>query len=137
MYDVRKNCGKPVYVLGVTESCGICMQKLGVWSQPGNVLDQLKAGGADVVLISAIGTEMGKFVNGSNATAEGLRTRFALGNRFFLGYDTQGSNFTSFIGQRTNIGGARIAIAMKPGNVIGAVGQIDDPAAIKAGLGIQ
>jgi hypothetical protein len=28
-YDVRRSCGKPIYMLGVTETCGICMQKLG------------------------------------------------------------------------------------------------------------
>jgi hypothetical protein len=132
-YEIRKSCGKPVYILGVTENCGICMQELGQWSQPGNVLDQLKTAGADIVLVSAL-TAQG--APGSATTAAALRTRFNLGSRFFIGYDAQGSGFNSFIGKRTNTGGARIAYILKTGNIVGGMGQVDDPAQIKLKLGL-
>ncbi|MBX3186334.1 MAG: hypothetical protein KF819_04930 [Labilithrix sp.] len=139
-YDLRANCAKPIYMLGVTETCGICMQKLGVWTKPGNVLDQLKADGADVVLVS---TDNPQGAPGSAGTAEGLRRRFALGDRFILAYEPAGSaaggspnHWNGFIPQRTSSSGARIALIMKPGNVIGETGQIDEPAEIRAALGL-
>jgi len=139
-YDLRTACAKPVYILGVTETCGICMQELGQWTRPGNVLDQLKAEGADVVLVS---TDNAQGVSGSKTTAEALRKRFALGTRFILGYEPAGSavgqgqaSFSGFIPQRTNMSGARIALILRPGNVIGATGQVDAVADIRAGLGL-
>jgi len=139
-YDVRASCAKPIYLLGVTETCGICMQKLGTWTKPGNLFDQLKAEGADVVLVS---TDNAQGSPGSPATAEALKKRFALGDRFVVGYEPAGSgvgspstHFNGFIPTRAGVSGARIAIILKPGNVIGAVGQVDDPAEIRAALGL-
>jgi hypothetical protein len=136
-YDLRANCAKPIYLLGVTETCGICMQKLGQWSRPGNVLDQLKSDGVDVVLVS---TDNSQGAPGSVSTAEALRNRFGFGTRFFIGYEPMGSSgqasFNGFIPTRTNHSGARIALILKPGNVIGAVGQVDDVSAIRAALGL-
>jgi hypothetical protein len=136
-YDVRANCGKPIYMLGVTETCGICMQQLGQWTRAGQFLDQLKAEGVDVVLIS---TDNPSGQPGSVQTAEALRRRFNLGTRFILGYEPAGSsgpNFgNAFITKRTGYGGARIALIVKPGNIIGAVGQVDDEQEIRDALGL-
>lgn len=136
-YDVRANCAKPIYMLGVTETCGICMQQLGQWTKPGNFLDQLVADGADVVLIS---TENPSGTNGSPQTAEALRARFKLGTRFILAYEPNGSSgptmSNAFITKRTGYGGARIALILKPGNIVGAVGQVDDTTEIRDALGL-
>lgn len=136
-YDVRQNCAKPIYMLGVTETCGICMQLLGQWTRPGQFLDQLKAEGVDVVLVS---TDNPQGMPGSPQTAEALRRRFNLGNRFILGYEPAGSNGpnvgSAFITKRTNYAGARIALIIKPGNIIGATGQVDDEDEIRDALGL-
>jgi hypothetical protein len=136
-YDIRANCAKPIYMLGVTETCGICMQQLGQWTRAGQFLDQLKAEGVEVILIS---TDNPSGLPGSPQTAEALRRRFNLGTRFILGYEPAGANGpnfgNAFITKRTGYGGARIALIMKPGNVIGAVGQVDDEQEIKDALGL-
>jgi hypothetical protein len=133
-YDIRANCAKPIYILGVTETCGICMQELGQWSRPGAFLDQLKADGADVVLIS---TDDPQGANGSAQTAMALSRRFSFNDRYTLAFEPLGRNsFNGFIGSRTGMAGARIALILKPGNVIGAVGQVDSTAQIRAALGL-
>jgi hypothetical protein len=139
-YDLRANCAKPIYILGVTETCGICMQKLGVWAKANNFLDQLKADGVDVVLVS---TDNSSGTPGSVSTANALKNRFGLGDRFFLGYEPAGSAIGSpdthsdgFIPLHTQMSGARIALIIKPGNIIGAVGQVDDTLDIRDALGL-
>jgi hypothetical protein len=131
---LRANCSKPVYLLGVTENCSICMAALGKWTRPSGLLDQLKAAGADVVLVSTCDANG---VSSTPATAEALRKRFALGSRFILAYEPLGrDNFKNFIGIRTNMAGARIALLLQAGNVTAALGQVDDEATIRKALGL-
>jgi hypothetical protein len=133
-YDVRNSCGKPVYMLNATEDCGICVDFLGTWSRPGNLFDQLKAAGADVVIISASTPTGGA---GSVATAQKLRARFGLGTRFYIGYEPLGAdNFGGFVQKRAYTAGARIALLLKRGNVMAAGGQEDEPARIRSLLGL-
>jgi hypothetical protein len=134
-YAIEKSCAKPIYILGVTETCGICLAHLNKWTQEDGFLDRLKADGVEVILIS---TDNQDGENGSVATAEALRKRFNLGNRFILGYEPLGrSSFKGFVATRTRYSGARIALIVKPGNIIGAVGQVDDEATIRAALGLK
>ncbi len=134
-YTIEDNCAKPVYILSVTETCGICMTHLGQWTKTGGFFDQLKADGVDVILVS---TENPQGAVGSVATAEALRKRFNLGDRYVLGYEPLGrDSFTSFIATRTRYAGARIALIVKPGNIIGAVGQVDDETEIRTALGLE
>jgi hypothetical protein len=132
-YEIRDHCDRPIYMLGVTETCGICVQKLGQWSTPGGFFDELKAAGADVVLLS---TDNPQGAPGSAATAEALRKRFNLGTRFYLGYETRGPQPGGFISTRIRRSGLREALILKSGNIMGAGGQVDDPAVIRSALGI-
>ncbi len=134
-YTIENNCAKPVYILSVTETCGICMTHLGQWTKAGGFFDQLKAAGVDVILVSS---ENPQGANGSVETAEAVRKRFNLGDRFILGYEPLGrDSFTSFIATRTRYAGARIALIVKPGNIIGAIGQVDEESEIRKALGLQ
>ena len=132
-YSIRPNCAKPIYLLGVTESCGICMSKLTQWSKPGGFYDQLKADGVDVVLIHA--------TNPAGAAPTAAETTTLVGkfdlNRYIVGTDAKGNSFDSFIGKRSGYGGARIAIAVKAGNIIGQVGQMDSESEIRSALGLK
>lgn len=131
-YPIRANCAKPIYILGVTESCGICMAHMAEWTKPGGFFEQLKNDGVDVVLIHA--------TNKSDAVPSPQETATLVSNynlsRFIVGTDAGGNGFNSFIGQRTGYGGARIAITVKPGNIIGQVGQIDSELDVRKGLGL-
>lgn len=131
-YPLRANCAKPIYILGVTESCGICMAHLADWTKPNGFFEQLKKDGVDVVLIHA--TNKSGAVPSAQET-NNLVTNYGL-SRFIVGTDPGGNGFNSFIGKRTGYGGARIAITVKPGNIIGQVGQIDAEADIRKGLGL-
>lgn len=132
-YSLRPNCAKPIYVLGLTESCGICMAHLAQWTKPGGFYDQLKAEGVDVVLIHA--------TNPSGQAPSAAETTTLVGKydltRYIVGTDAKGNGFDSFIGKRSGYGGARIAIAIKAGNVIGQVGQIDSETEIRSALGLK
>lgn len=133
-YAIENNCAKAVYVLGVTETCSTCMDQLGRWTRPGAFLDQLKAAGVDVILVS---TDNPQGASGSVASADALRKRFDLSDRFIIGYEPFGpDSFEGFVARRTRYSGARIALVVKPGNVIGAVGQIDDESQIRTSLGL-
>lgn len=132
-YPIRANCAKPIYILGMTESCGICMAHLADWTKPNGFFDQLKNDGVDVVLIHS--------TNKSDAVPSAQETATLVSNynlsRYIVGTDAGGNGFNSFIGQRTGYGGARIAITVKPGNVIGQLGQIDSEIEVRKGLGLQ
>lgn len=131
-YSLRSNCAKPIYILGVTESCGICMGHLAEWTKPGGFFEQLKNDGVDVVLIHA--TNKAEKAPSAAETAT-LVANYKL-DRFNVGSDPKANTFESFIGKRSGYGGARIAITVKPGNIIGQVGQIDSEADIRKGLGL-
>ncbi len=134
-YAIENSCAKPVYILGVTETCGICLSHLNKWTQEDGFFDRLKADGVDVILIS---TDNQDGENGSVKTAEALRKRFNLGDRFILGYEPLGrESFKGFVAERTRYAGARIALIVKPGNLIGAVGQVDDEATVRTALGLK
>lgn len=134
-YAIESSCGRPIYVLGVTETCSICMDHLGQWSKAGGFFDQLKAEGVDVILVS---TDDSQGRNGSVQTAEALRKRFQLGVRFIVGYEPLGrDSFESFVALRTRYAGARISLLVTADNVIGAVGQIDDEHQVRSALGVR
>lgn len=134
-YAIESNCAKPVYILGVTETCSICVAHLAQWTKPGAFLDRLRADGVDVVLVSTDGPSGD---SGSAATAEALRKRFDLRDRFILGYEPRGrDSFEGFVALRTRFSGARIALIIKPGNIIGAVGQVDEESTIRVALGLR
>jgi hypothetical protein len=134
-YELRNSCGRPIYILNATEDCGICVEELTEWSRAGGVFDQLKAGGADVVIVSASTPSGGV---GSAETAKKLRTRFALGTRFYLGFEPRGAlDFDGFIAKRAYTAGARISLILKKGNIFAQGDQEDDPARIKQLLGIN
>ena len=65
-----------------------------------------------------------------------LVNKYDLG-RYIVGTDAKSNTFDSFIGKRSGYGGARIAIAVKPGNIIGQVGQIDEESEIRSALGLK
>ncbi len=132
-YSFRDHCGRPVYILSVTESCGICMGKMNQWSAPGALFDQLKEEGADLVFIHGANAQ-GQKPSAQETTS--LIGRFEL-ERFYVAVDTASAySSASFMGTNVFNYGARIAIALKDGNVIGARGQLDTEQAIRNGLGL-